>query len=73
MTLTKTPVKFSPATSRKRVPLVPPILVQRQWSVLDDTLHDEGGAEALDAWEGGEGFPRPPGKAGRWAVMTRRR
>jgi hypothetical protein len=33
---------------------VPPILVQRQWSVLDDTLHDEGGAEALDAWEGGE-------------------
>jgi hypothetical protein len=54
MTLTKTPVKFSPATSRKRVPLVPPILVQRQWSVLDDTLHDEGGAEALDAWEGGE-------------------
>jgi hypothetical protein len=32
----------------------PPILVQRQWSVLDDTLHNEGGAEALDAWEGGE-------------------
>jgi hypothetical protein len=24
------------------------------WSVLDDTLHDEGAAEALDAWEGGE-------------------
>jgi hypothetical protein len=37
-----------------RSPMVPPILVQRRWSVLDDTLHDEGGAEALDAWEGGE-------------------
>jgi hypothetical protein len=28
--------------------------LQRQGSVLDDTLHDEGGAEALDAGEGGE-------------------
>ena len=38
--------------------MVPPwgcrFWLQRQWSVLDDTLHDEGGAEALDAWEGGE-------------------
>jgi threonine/homoserine/homoserine lactone efflux protein len=28
--------------------------LQRQGSVFDDTLHDEGGAKALDAWEGGE-------------------
>ena len=28
--------------------------LQRQRSVLDDTLHDEGRAEALDAWKGGE-------------------
>jgi hypothetical protein len=41
------------------VPLAGPLWgrrfwLQRQGSFLDDTLHDEGGAEALDAGEGGE-------------------
>ena len=47
---TPPPTRDVAITARTRAsPLVPPILVQGQWSVLNDTLHDEGGAEALDA------------------------
>jgi hypothetical protein len=68
------PVKFSSRMPASGSPLVQPILVQRQWSVLDDTLYDEGGADALDAWEGGEAVVLDLlGRRAGLAVMTRRR